>query len=98
MNFCTRTENSATRIAVNNPCDPRPAMVRVCSFKSTWINRNTTVASIPLVIASCLKRFPRSYPIAKHTNTASNPNVAVTGTCSSGRYFSTFCSHPGTGR
>ena len=98
MNFWTRTDTNATRIAVNNPCEPRPAIVSVCSFTSTWINRNTTVASTPLVIASCLNRFPRSYAIAKHTNTASIPNVAVTGTCSSGRCFSMRASHPGTGR
>ena len=36
--------------------------------------------------------------MAKQTKTASRPNVAVTGTCSSGRYGATTLSQPVTGR
>ena len=55
------------------------------SFRSSWIIRNTRVAMLALTMASCFSRRPKSYPMPKHTNTASRPNVAVTGICSSWR-------------
>jgi hypothetical protein len=84
-NFCTRTVTSATRMAVNSPLEPRPSIDRRWSAGRSWISRNTSAAMEALTTASCFSRVPRSYAIAKHTKTASSPNVAVTGSCSNGR-------------
>ena len=62
------------------------------------ISSRTTTAIVALTRASWPKRLPRSYAIAKHATTASTPNVAVTGICSSGRYGATSAFQPGTGR
>ncbi len=81
--FWTRTETSATRIAVKSPSDPRRAVMNVRSSGSIWIIRKMTRAIDALTMGSCWRRFPRSYAMAMHATTPSRPKVAVTGICRS---------------
>ena len=63
-NFCTRTQTSAMRTAVNSPFEPRLSIEKAMSSglapSLSWIIRKTTVAIVALTMASCFNCFPRS--------------------------------------
>src|SRR6188474_278790 len=84
-NFWTDTEHNATKMAVKSPAEPRPFMINDCSsdFGSICNIRKTRVDIEALMRGSCFHRWPRSYPMAKHTKTARSPKVAVMGTFNS---------------